>query len=179
MFEPTTTNHFQTSNGRFRRLVQSGNDPNEHAPHHQTVDCVDQVKRGSYVLMLCVQGALSGLCIHTLYRIFSGLSNTEEESRRFYFVSTSIVTTGSLCIVGEGEVLRPKQVDIALIRAVVYVVGLVMGLVSSLLPNPSDGIEIAKSVCGILGWLCTSFQIYRMARYSKVLSRSKDSNESV
>lgn len=179
--EILVTSHEQTPSGRFRRHEPSFGHNNlnldlpqqkQNVPSSRT-ERVCQLKRLSYVLMLFIQGAFCGLCIQTLYRVLSH-SNMVENERRLSFVALNLVLTGSLCMVERSSEAFDTTVDSSFVLVVVYSIALILVLSSSVIQNASNsnGLEAAKSICGILGWLISSYQIYR----SRNATLFKDSN---
>lgn len=179
--EILVTSHEQTPSGRFRRHKSSfsfgHNNLNLDLPQQKQnvpssrTERVGQLKRLSYVLMLFIQGAFCGLCIQTLYRVLSH-SNMVENERRLSFVALNLVLTGSLCMVERSSEAFDTTVDSSFVLVVVYSIALILVLSSSVIQNESNGLVAAKSICGILGWLISSYQIYR----SRNATFFKDSN---
>lgn len=186
--EASVSNHYQTPSGRFRRF-----DPNNqhdfHLPHQNShsssrSERLEQIKRLSYVLLLFIQGALCGLCIQTLYRVSVATDHAnlvpDNENRRFNYMAITLALTGSLCRIEKSDTAAAtKYFDEAFLSVTVYFVGLIMTLssavvneTSSVASSSSKGLEIAKSICGITGWLISCFQIYRITRDSRRASMS-------
>jgi hypothetical protein len=173
--EPMLTNHYQTPSGRFRRGGRSS----------QKIENTDRLKDQSqarevdigrlcYVFLLFVQGALCGMCIQTLHSIVIGDSITSWDSSRFYFIGINLALTGSLCMIDKRkDSVGPKHLDASCVLVAVYFVALILSLSSSVIKAcafddssylKTEGLETARSIFGIAGWLVSSFQIYQMVR---------------
>jgi hypothetical protein len=122
-----------------------------------------------YVLLLFVQGGLSGLSVQTLYHVIIGDSVTSNSNRRFYYIGTNLALIGSLCMVDKPkDFVGPKHIDASCVLVAVYFVALLLTLSSSVIAN-SGGVEVTRSICGLVGWLVSSFQIYQMVKEKKGL----------
>ena len=180
--EATVSNHYQTPTGRFRRFDPNnqhdiGNLLHQKSLSSSRTEKLEQIKRLSYVLLLFIQGALCGLCIQTLCRVLVASDEAQlvpdNENRRFNYIATCLALTGSLCRSEKTDTsFAVKYFDESFLSVTVYFVGLIMTLASAVVyangnGSSSKGLEIAKSICGIMGWLISCFQIYRITRDSR------------
>lgn len=65
------------------------------------------------------------------------------------------------------DFVGPKHIDASCVLVAVYFVALLLTLSSSVIEVRA--FEVARSICGLVGWLVSSFQIYQMVKEKKGL----------
>ena len=179
----TSSSHI-LENGRFRRFDPQSNQVNYEDESNDS-QCkpgrvsrleqrVDRVKRQIIVTVLCVQGALCGLCIQSLHNMEH--EKDEDWSPRFFHISISLALTGSLCLIENSSEMHVRRLRHNYVLVVVYFVALIVTLSSSILNASSRGLNLAKSICGIVGWCVSCFQIYHTTKVSRRAEQSQNSN---
>ena len=177
----SSSSHIQLESGRFRRYDPRSDQVNDNGSHDsqsksdrdRRLERVDRVKRQIIVIVLCIQSASFGFCIQS----FRNMGHERDWSRKSYYIVFSLALTGSLCLIDNSSEIRvSKRLMHHYLLVVVYFVALIVTLSSSILKGSSRGIELAKSICGIVGWCVSCFQIYQTTKGSRRAEQSLNSN---